>query len=343
MSSTLIADESVFGGSGGENLQLSVVVPLHDAALHVHSMWRQIEGLQDSAFDIVLIDDGSKDNTWDSICVHARNSSRRVTTIRLRENVGVGAARNIAVKRARGEYVWFVDADDHWPCSAARDLLAPTRSNSPDIVFGQAMRVTDHSSRTVAVPAPHEIGPVAHDKMVELYLKGDIQGHLWNKLFKRSLFSNDVFPVSRSKSDAVGVIRLISRASFGYVSSALVYEYRLHSGSIATSNPSPLDLLRVLTEVCEKFPNVDPRLLRRFMLTGYSVPVLCEMWRAQNRDSASELSYHVARGLLSARGQFSDAVVDGRFRDAVFVAGMRIAPNWVQKTYRAARKREWLG
>ena len=87
---------------------VSVIIPAYNASAFIEDTIRSICGQSWSNLEIIVIDDGSSDNTV-SIC--ATINDTRLKIIR-QENSGVATARNNGLKYAKGEYVVFFDADD---------------------------------------------------------------------------------------------------------------------------------------------------------------------------------------------------------------------------------------
>ncbi len=85
---------------------ISVVIPCHDHARFLASALESVLGQDDPSFEVVVVDDGSTD---DSATVAGRYP--RVRTIRQSQQ-GLGAARNRGLRESRGEYLIFLDADD---------------------------------------------------------------------------------------------------------------------------------------------------------------------------------------------------------------------------------------
>jgi O-antigen biosynthesis protein len=90
---------------------VSVIVPTYNRA---HQLPRAIESVLSqtfAAFELLIVDDGSTDRTPSIASAYA---DERVHYLRQNVNQGVGAARNIGLRKSRGEFVAFLDSDDEW-------------------------------------------------------------------------------------------------------------------------------------------------------------------------------------------------------------------------------------
>jgi glycosyltransferase involved in cell wall biosynthesis len=88
---------------------VSVVIPTYNSATFLRAAIQSVLAQTYSDFEVIVVDDSSIDNT-ESV-VHSFGN--RVCYVR-QENKGAGATRNHGIKRSRGKYVAFLDADDLW-------------------------------------------------------------------------------------------------------------------------------------------------------------------------------------------------------------------------------------
>jgi glycosyltransferase involved in cell wall biosynthesis len=328
----------------GQN-KLGVVIPIYNGETCLNRVFQNITALPSTDTELIIVDDGSTDKTW-SLLQAALDLNAPVTLIHRNENLGVASARNLAISKSRAEFLWLVDADDVWPSGAVKTIHRVLRgiNNSDrrvDIVFARAVRMIENSRRTGAVSSPPELGILEPETLIRSFLHGDIQGHLWNKVIRRSLFKEIPFPQLGSKSDAVGMISLLEEASCGLSISDVIYEYRFHNGSIATSSPSPWDLISVLkaaTRVAERF---DMRAeLKDFRTFGFAVPVLTEIWRKDSLTLDDVMVEKIARSLISIK---ISARSSSRHTPmlSLFCVTAKIAPGLARRVYRLVRRREW--
>ncbi len=93
-----------------DKISISVVVPMYNAEKFVDCIVPCLMNQTQDNIEIILVNDGSKDNTLAKLQEYAQKDDR----IRIidKENGGVSTARNSGMDIAKGEYVWFVDADD---------------------------------------------------------------------------------------------------------------------------------------------------------------------------------------------------------------------------------------
>lgn len=124
---------------------LSIIVPIFNAQDFLEDALESIFSQIDSSVEVVLVDDGSTDNSRSVIDHYA---SRASVVVHLQRNLGLGAARNVGIGLASGEYIWFVDSDDLIAAGSVLDLNNLTiEDEQPDVVLFSANRFYSASSR----------------------------------------------------------------------------------------------------------------------------------------------------------------------------------------------------
>lgn len=122
---------------------LSVIIASYNHEEYIAETLKSLEGQSFQDFEIIMVDDGSTDNT---VKVARETPSR--TQIFTQENHGVVAARNRAVNMAKGRYICFVDSDDFvLPDRFERQVKLLDRNNSLGLVFSDALIVNVHGKQ----------------------------------------------------------------------------------------------------------------------------------------------------------------------------------------------------
>ena len=94
----------------GSTPQISIIIPAYNVEKYIEETLRSIEKQTFSDFEVLVIDDGSDDGTFD-IVKSIASQDRRIK-IYTQDNSGQGKARNTGIDNAQGEYLTFVDSDD---------------------------------------------------------------------------------------------------------------------------------------------------------------------------------------------------------------------------------------
>jgi hypothetical protein len=236
--------------AGRTHPRVSIIVPAYNAADFLAATIDDLLAQTLTDTEIVVVDDGSTDATAE-VAQRAAQAHPRVRFVRLAENGGVALARKRAVQESRGEYLWFVDADDARAPDALEKLVAAAEATGADVVICSAEYVYD-AGRTRPLPAPRLSAPVSGADAFRLLLDGAITGHLWNKLFRREHARRISYPPARVHSDLAMVAQLIAGAQTVAAIPDTLYSYRLRSGSIIRSGARRAESLLLVEETVRR-------------------------------------------------------------------------------------------
>ncbi len=211
------------------NCKLSVIIPVYNAEKYLEECLNSI--ISSSAFDdleVLLIDDGSKDNSG-AICDIFSQKYENIKTFHI-ENGGVSNARNSGVAKTCGEYVTFCDADDYYVNGILFQAVASLRENKTDLLFFDF--VNEQQGSTVVRLPFEENAVLSKESVSELFkymLKNEGFNSVWNKIFKKDLLeqNNITFtPGQKHGEDRDFVLRYLSVCKTAYYLPEAGYFYR---------------------------------------------------------------------------------------------------------------------
>lgn len=175
-------------------MKYSVIIPAYECADSIESTVNSVlnSGLKD--FEIIIVDDGSKDGTAD-ICDNLEKKHPQVTCIH-KENGGVSSARNCGIDVARGEYILFMDSDDGYEddtLSVATELI---EKNKPDLlIFGLSFDYykgdTIYRSDKLIYPAEGTVSPSEWSSCFSEMFECNALSSACNKIFKTQIIKNN--------------------------------------------------------------------------------------------------------------------------------------------------------
>ena len=190
------------------NPEISIIVPVYNAEKYLDGCMRSILSQTFSDYEVILVNDGSTDNSA-AICQKYRDADSRVTYLE-KENGGAGSARNAGIKAAKGRYLAFPDADDSFEPEMYEKLYALADSGDYDMVFSgvKFYRQTDEGvvfHREQNIAATSCLGrEECRRNIMTFFPTSTIFDVPWNKLYKRSVAKENgiVFPDIRRCQDA---------------------------------------------------------------------------------------------------------------------------------------------
>ena len=166
--------------------KVSIIVPIYNAQKTIARCIESILNQDYTDFELLLIDDGSKDDSG-NICDFYAGQDERVRVIH-KENGGVSVARNLALEEVEGEYLQFLDADDWITPNATRLLVESMEQNQCDMVITDFYRVIgERLSHKGSIEAD---GVLSREVFAGFMMENPADfyyGVLWNKLYKKDI------------------------------------------------------------------------------------------------------------------------------------------------------------
>lgn len=207
---------------------ISVIVPVYKVEAYLSQCIRSITEQTYQNLEIILVDDGSPDQSG-AICDAWAEKDSRIRVIH-KENNGAGAARNTGLDVATGELLAFVDSDDYiapdmyahlyelMRCGADIAECGFVETNGDNVAFGGA-------DETCQVVTPEEA------------MRGNIRDTvfrqlIWNKLYRRELTEGVRFPVGQKIDDEFYTYQLLGKAKQLVRSERICYAYRQQENSV---------------------------------------------------------------------------------------------------------------
>lgn len=231
-------------------MRLSIIVPVYNVEQWLNrcldSLYKQ--ELSEDEFEVILVNDGSTDNSLSIAETFASHHSNvRVVT---RENGGLSAARNTGLEYAQGDYVWFVDSDDFIESDSIKPILMCAENNMLDMMcfYFQLAFEDGHT-------AQHFYKPERHDEIFsgeDFVVKTGFVMSPWASLYRRQFLSDNSlrFKEGILHEDEEFSPRAQFLAERIAHTDAIVYNYFQRTGSIMKSSRSELRVSSFLA-ICD--------------------------------------------------------------------------------------------
>lgn len=255
------------------NIDLSIIVPVFNVEGYLKRALDSIL-MQSSPinYEIVLIDDGSSDNSG-AICDEYQNNFSNVC-VRHIENNGVSEARNLGISLSRGNYLFFMDPDD-FVSEDFFEKIFPNLNDKWDVLCFGYNEIKENKD-TILSCRPHlytYCGLLGRNEFrnefIELF-KTDMMYNVWSRIYNKSfILKHDIKfpskPIGEDTSFNFQVYRHLNTIQF--IDSPLYNYIAGRSGSALTSfHPRrieiQLDELQALQQLLEKFQIEDASLIQ---------------------------------------------------------------------------------
>ena len=174
--------------------KISVIVPVYNSAKYLNKCLDSLVSQTIKSYEIIIINDGSTDDSLEIIkkYINIYNNIKLIST----QNNGIGIARNIGLKQAKGEYIAFIDNDDEYDKNLIRDNLKLIVDNNADIVkFNKVKRIIGKKIYCESVKFDFKDTLIFEKDNIwknfdVIYKYG---GTIWNAIYNRDfLIKNDI-------------------------------------------------------------------------------------------------------------------------------------------------------
>ena len=234
---------------------ISVIIPVYNAEPYLRECLDSVCGQTFQNLEIILIDDGSKDNGG-SICDEYAARDPRIRVIH-QENQGISAARNTGLDLATGDLIGFMDSDDRIDPDMFQLLYDNLMATGADI-----STCAIHGRANYEGVSPEPFLRSREEAMLAVLEDRTLDVTVWNKLYKKELFSNIRFPVGRCYEDRYIIMDLLEQIHRMVSVNVPKYYYISRPGSITNRvyNSSWEDRIfmtkRTLDFAKEKYPHL---------------------------------------------------------------------------------------
>lgn len=215
---------------------ISVIVPVYNAEKRLASTIESILNQTYTNIELLLIDDGSQDNSG-KICDDYAKKDGRVRVIH-KDNEGVGYTRNRGLEAAKGDLITFVDADDTIDTNTYEDCMEIFKNNEIDGLRFNIKELGPNGELAKIQELYVNTGIVDKDELLNIYLKNKIMGSACCWMIKRNVIGSQIkFPTNLIiAEDYVFVAEIICKSKNIYFTNKAYYNYYFNEES-ATRSP----------------------------------------------------------------------------------------------------------
>ncbi len=233
---------------------VSVIIPVYQVEKYLDKCIASVVGQTYPKLQIILIDDGSTDQS-PAICDEWKERDSRITVIH-QPNGGLSRARNAGLKVATGEFIGFVDSDDWIEPNMYETLLSALQETDADISVGGIKSFTEDSQDVIFTQPKHSERTVysAEEALrrLLLYVKESICSGVWNKLYRRSVISNIKFPAGRLHEDIPWTAEAIGNSKAVVCVNQIFYHYLIRPDSLSHDTQQKVRLVYDELEMYEQ-------------------------------------------------------------------------------------------
>ncbi|SKB46620.1 glycosyltransferase [Maribacter arcticus] len=246
-------------------MKLSIIIPLYNKEKYIERCLQSLlnQGLASNDYEIIIVDDGSKDSSVDAVNTYAKKNG--IVNIKLIQqiNQGPSAARNNGLLEAKGDYIYFLDADDLLSKHALSYLITLSKENDLDILEFDTKEIEEGKLSGLPDSSLFDTKEIKVSVMEgkSFIAEYDLRNQAWRYLIKRKfLLDTDIlFLVDmRAYEDLIFTASVFLLAKRISKVSVDAHRYIKVAGSIVTSkNPEKnLEFILGMVKAVEELDNL---------------------------------------------------------------------------------------
>lgn len=214
---------------------VSVIVPVYNVEKYLSDCIESIIRQTYSDLEIILVDDGSTDNSG-SICGYYECVDTRIKVYH-KINGGLSDARNYGIKKSHGDEIILVDSDDVIADNMIEVLYSLKVQYNAEMSVCFRKHINEEGGFIQTGEKDNEklviYSSNSTEESFKIYFESKGGGMVaWGKLYDKDLFNGIEYPVGRYNEDVFTTYRLIAKCSRIAITSQRLYYYRIRNGSI---------------------------------------------------------------------------------------------------------------
>ena len=287
-----------------DNDLITIIIPVYNVEKYIEKNIQSVISQTYNKLEIILVDDGSKDNSG-KICDEYAKTDNRISVIH-KENGGLSDARNKGLEISTGNWIFFLDSDDFLPKFSIETLYNLAINNNADISVG-----TFYDYYNSDFNIDYEIFDKDLDITVNVYkdeqgletmlYNSKITNAACNKLYKKELFEDITFPKGKLYEDLGTTYKLFYNAKRVTLTNQHTYCYfrdRLDSIMNKTYNSNRMQGLKYAEEILEFTNNKIPAIKKSAISRLYMecIFILIEMPKDKEfNEDRKKINYYLRK------------------------------------------------
>lgn len=232
---------------------ISIIVPIYGVEKYLNNCVQSLLKQSYKNIEIILVDDGSKDNCPE-ICDYFGRNYKQVVVIH-KENGGLSSARNVGLDSANGKYIVFVDSDDTVELDYVKDLYNCMKRYNCELAACGRNYVFENGKTINKVKNQFSKKFDFYSAMIEMNKFDLFDMSAWGKIYNKDFFDDIRFPVGKLSEDFFIMYRLIEKANEIAYTSKPLYNYLQRKCSISRNKKINHDFIEAAKEQMEYIEN----------------------------------------------------------------------------------------
>ena len=240
-------------------MKLSVIIPVYNVEQYIRSCVQSIyrQGLSEEDFEVILVNDGTKDSSFDVIEDVISNHTNII--VLEQSNQGLSVARNTGLSKASGQYILFLDSDDLLIDNTLPQLLSLTNNHLVDLLIAGFVKLNNKQIDSFVENTASVDIMTEQKSALEIFLQNfdPKQCYVWRTIYRKAFLdeNNLRFIPGICFEDVPFTTECLLKAADCIKTTLTFYIYRQRENSIVSSITLKkiLDLNTVLSKLWEMY------------------------------------------------------------------------------------------
>lgn len=232
----------------GGLMKFSIIVPVYNVEKYIDRCLNSIMCQTMKNFEVIIVNDGSPDNSQAIIDKYVKNDKRFKCYIK--DNGGLSDARNYGLQYVTGDYLLFIDSDDYIEKDLLNNIFLKVKKKKYDVIR-YSLNVVDEEGNNIKDVVSVSSDSDDKDVIIEEIVKNDYVEPAWLYAYKTSFFVKNKFmyPIGKIHEDFGLTLIILSKASSIGILSFLGYNYVQRENSIMSNK----DYVKIKKRVMDFF------------------------------------------------------------------------------------------
>lgn len=209
---------------------VSIITPMYKGGEFIGKTIQSVINQTYTNWEMIIVDDYSPDN-GEGISEVKKFNDDRIILIESKKNLGSSGARNIALQKAKGRFIAFLDADDLWHSNFLKEQLSFMNKNDASIVFSSYRRIEEKTEEEILKPfiVPEKVNYKSLLKTCPIFPSTaiyDTQKH-------KKLFFNE--NLGSLRDDYVYWLTMLKEVDFAHGNKKILVDYRIRKTSVTAN------------------------------------------------------------------------------------------------------------
>lgn len=209
-----------------KNSLVSIITPLYNSEEYISETIESVLSQSHQNWEMIIVDDCSTDNGVKIIEQYADNDDR-IKLIKMKKNKGAAVARNMAIKKAEGRYIAFLDSDDIWHQDKLKKQIRFMLKNNYSFTFTSFKKITESGDTFDVIKVPKK----ASYRRVLFINPIDCSTVIYDKNRLGKIYMPDI----RKRQDYALWLKILKKVDHGYSLNEQLTFYRVRENSLSNN------------------------------------------------------------------------------------------------------------